>query len=293
MTTALRDMIHFAHGFDDESVSSVIDNYLVTEHQYASLPRRAKVFHPSGMGHPCLRKLQLEFLGVGVAKRTPTAKQEATFEFGHAVHDLVQKWTGFAGRLVGDWECKECHARREFCTVPDREGCPKPRDERGFHFWKYRELTTTDEDLGIYGHCDGIILLRTNGKMKPWILEAKSSNAKWFRERVREGGPLGGHRIQAHAYMYCWGIPRARILYVNKDSTEKVEFVVPFNKFLWLRLASRLRAVREANALKYLIARHEVKPSLGVCRSCFLSDVCWSTDKYERALKVAETGRVE
>lgn len=291
--TALKDMVRYAHDLDDESVCSVIDNYLVTDFQYASAPRKAKVFHPSGLGLPCLRRLQLDFLGVGVARRTPDAKGQSIFEFGHAVHDLVQRWTGFAGRLVGNWECKECHEVREFCTVPDREGCYNPRDERRWHFWKYRELNATDEALGIYGHCDGIVMLRTNGKMKPWILEAKSSNQRWFKERVRDGKPLYGHSIQAHAYMYCWGIPRARVLYINKDTCDKVEFPIRFNRFLWRRVCDRMSAVRDANALEYLIARHEVKAGIGVCRNCPLTDICWSTDKFARALKIAKTGRIE
>ena len=87
---------------------------------------------------------------------------------------------------------------------------PQPE---GVH--EYVELSFSNLEYRITGHCDGVLCWPNEA---PEILEIKTINDRGF-DRVNPwlgGKPKDDHVTQAQAYMWLSGLKRARILYVNK-----------------------------------------------------------------------------
>lgn len=305
MDASARTLFRSAHAekAGDETVASVLDEYLVTGIQHTKRVRKTHVFHPSSLGTPCDRALQLEYMGAGVVKDGVSAKLQTTFQFGSEIHKLLQEWLGRSGRLYGNWRCKDCRETREMCPIPAREGCARGEDDLGLHRWKFMEVPAVDGESHIMGTSDGLLLLHKKGKPKLFVLEAKSSNQKGFDAR-RKNGPDASHVLQCLAYMYCLGIDDGIVLYQCKNDSERIEYYVTWsdkfpedddgrtNREVWDAQLERLREIREAIEEKRLLSRYEDNRYYGACANCSLATVCWGTNRFAAIEQTAATGRI-
>lgn len=302
MDATTRALFRVAHADgSNETAISVLDGYLLTGAQHTKSVRKTRVFHPSSLGTPCDRALQLEYLGAGVVKSNPPPKLQITFSLGAEVHGLLQEWLGRSGRLYGNWRCKDCREVRELCSIPDRDGCSRGDDDLGLHRWKFMEVPALDGESHLAGTSDGLLLLYKGGHPKFFVLEAKSTNKKQFDRRKKEG-PDASHVLQCLAYMYCLGYDDGIVLYLCKDDSERLEFYVTWDgKFpeseetcreVWQQQLDRLREIREAIDERRLLSRHEDSRNFGVCMNCSLKEVCWGTNRFAAIEETAATGRI-
>jgi len=129
---------------------------------------------------------------------------------------------------------------------------------------KAREIPLEDTVLRIEGHADGIVALGS----KDYVLEIKSINEYGFIA-LRDAKPE--HKEQVNLYMHCLKIPRAFILYENKNRQEWKEYMIPFDTDLFKEQKCRIKVVEHA------LEEHVPPPKLtnkDGCRWCNFTDVC-------------------
>jgi hypothetical protein len=191
--------------------------------------------------------------------RDPALYENKTFpqqslwrmDVGTELHELVQRRLGSTGKLFGTWECSSwCNEKKciWYGFKPTVSLCPNdtPHKEN----WVYSEVLVVDEDYCIRGSTDGIVVLDT-GK---YVFEFKTINAQGFGALAE---PIEDHKRQALLYLYCLqnrsafvetirerDIERgdklmevfeaermpykgAIVVYMNKDTQEFKEYVVP------------------------------------------------------------------
>ena len=86
-------------------------------------------------------------------------------------------------------------------------------------------------DLDISGRCDGVFAT------EEWVLEIKSVGDSTFRSLIR---PKSDHIYQAHCYMWGLDIPRAQILYVNRNDGSLRKFDVFFENEVWEKIVTEI-----------------------------------------------------
>jgi len=123
------------------------------------------------------------------------------------------------------------------------------------------EVVARNDELGIGGSCDGVFTA------KGWILEIKSIGDSSFSSLVR---PIPEHVEQVHAYMVALRIPRAQLLYVNRNNGSRQRFRIFFSDKIWSKVLADIEEVEQA-------IENEQPPERKVdffCRSCKFSYVC-------------------
>lgn len=124
------------------------------------------------------------------------------------------------------------------------------------------EVSAKNEELSIGGSCDGVFYARG------WILEIKSIGNDGFTSLVR---PLPDHVEQIHAYMVALKIPRAQILYVNRNNGARQRFRVFFSEDIWKKVLADIDEVEKAIQAG---EPPERKVDYLMCRSCKFAYVC-------------------
>lgn len=280
----LKEMVKAAN--EERTAASVITHYLSTTRQAEDAERNrdrraTHVFHPSSLGSPCDRRLQFDFLGLRTHQDPHTAKLQATFDVGSAVHDAVHEWLGRAGILYGEWKCKDCRLHIPTGTIPSRAGCKV--NDKGKHRWKYVEIKIFDKRLMIGGSTDGVI---QTDRLR--VLEVKSCHKDKFKKLSRSNTPEDGHKVQGHAYAYGLGLDEIDVLYFSKNDSEWLSMIVPFDRRLWKEVEDRLFSIRDDIDSKALSIRAGHGPGMGICGWCPFNKVCWTTDSFSRVNKMIE-----
>lgn len=124
------------------------------------------------------------------------------------------------------------------------------------------EVSAKNDELFIGGSCDGVFAARG------WLLEIKSIGNDGFTSLVR---PLPDHVEQIHAYMVALKIPRAQLLYVNRNNGARQRFRVFFSEDIWKKILADIEEVE--NAIK-TEEPPERKVDFMMCRSCKFAYVC-------------------
>lgn len=172
--------------------------YEVDDSEYVSksVDRAHAHFHPSGDCLKCERLLYFERdESCGDISDVPDSKLQRIFKTGSALHAMVQSWF----RAWGDID--------------------------GFPTFVGNEVRIDDKTLNIGGYIDSVI--RFPDSDHDTIIEIKTINTVAF-QRLRE--PLVAHKMQVGCYMASTGIPEAIVLYIDKNSSDMVEFrVEPFD----------------------------------------------------------------
>ena len=124
------------------------------------------------------------------------------------------------------------------------------------------ESKAFDNNLSLYGSCDGVFV------EMDWILEIKTVGESGFRTLTR---PKTEHLWQVHCYMWCFDIPRAQILYMNRNSGKRRNFRVYFDLNIWEEIEGTINFVENCVALG---TPPEKEISSYSCRSCKFAYEC-------------------
>lgn len=168
---------------------------------------RMGIWHPSSAGY-CMRSTVMAFI-----KTPPTdgksKRLKEIFEFGHAVHDIVQRRMARLGEHV-----KRQGAHYEFVSeVP----CDFENDQ----------LFT---ELGIGGTPDGIIRIWNKYFEQRALLEIKSQSDEMHKKLAEQPGAWPKHLMQSHIYAYRHDLPIIFVFYLNKNNQRRA---IRTHKFEW------------------------------------------------------------
>ena len=201
------------------------------------------------------------------------------FQMGHSVHSMYQDdFLGQAGVLYGTW--KRWDDKKEKWEI-DRGFRPEGRG------WKYEEPRIRTK--GVTGQCDGILFL--DGRW--FVLEIKSSNDQAFRFRKKVKHE---HLRQAQIYANLGFVDFPEVepegivfLYVNKNTSEEKEFIVPRDTKMIEDVLQGLDTYARAVKTKSLPPRQCVRLNCKRANACPVKAHCFKTPAGEAGyLKVTE-----
>lgn len=245
----------------------------------------------------CPRKYVMERLGL----RMPSDfKVESNFytEIGKAVHFVAQNAIARTGKLWGFWSCPNPN-----CSNPDpRKFVSKkpnfmPERCRYCDLDKlcYEEIRLQDEEIGLRGHTDGIIVyksyssileIKTSGDDK--VTKLKSSSDEHVALLFQTEAPWYGYLHQASTYASLANLTFSQIpkvtcvdyLVFSRDNPKNVasfRLQVPGLDW-WREIRARIVMAQEAKQMLMLpmgFAKDEHDISvLPSCRWCLHKDVC-------------------
>lgn len=261
-----------------QSIARAIDNYLVEQAIERDRKRRAKrrkgekiTFPPYLVGR-CSRHAAYTLLGF---PDEPDSRVIKIAENGTSMHQRYQKVLAKMGYLV------------------------------------YPEYKIRDEELGIYGRTDGLVLL--DDVMA--ILELKSCGIYDFQQMAASGQPRSDYADQSMLYMHLIGVKRAIILVeciiTERKSHIKVappregefyatdfllEFHLEYDQEHATRIVNKIKRILELVDKGILPEREYSKDSFD-CRYCPFHNYCWmgaELSNEQKALLVRElTGDLE
>lgn len=165
-----------------------------------TMKRRRDCFHPSEITDSqfCPRAWMLGARNPLLYLNKPTtAQRQWRLDVGKVVHALVQQRLGESGKLFGTWRCTRwCLDERcmHYGFKPTCSKCPKGTPAK--ESWEYLEVSVDDDELGVHGHTDAILLLSA-GK---YVVEFKTMQSRTFALLAE---PLEAHKEQALWYLDC------------------------------------------------------------------------------------------
>jgi len=199
------------------------------------------------------------------------------FHVGDAIHAGVQYWLGVRGLLWGKWECPWCHAvsvdgfmpRRLVSDINDDQmydaapcaRCNGQNLREKTIKWRYVEPWSGNKEWGLEGNCDGILVVKYQGRTIVAVLEIKSINENGYREKYNGPLPQEGHIKQASQYVWALSqehgwlaeLQHIYFIYVNKNAVRDwKEFLVQSDPLIMTELQAKMRAVIEAREQRTL-----------------------------------------
>lgn len=126
------------------------------------------------------------------------------------------------------------------------------------------ELKIRIESLHVAGSMDGLF------KNEDWVLEIKSIGESSYLSLTK---PKIEHVWQVHLYMFAVDVPRAQLLYVNRNNGSKKMFRVNFSPDTWREITELLREVEGH------VERNEPPDRIDVayvCRQCKFHKHCYA-----------------
>jgi hypothetical protein len=178
-----------------------------------------------------------------------------TFAIGTALHYAMQNlMLSKTSVLEGMWRCEKCgHLYGDMpykdhlkpAQIASRISCPAKCDKCKHDTFKFEEYFFVDEELGLQGHCDGLLNMPALSD-EPVLFELKSiaQSQTW---KIRDT-PIIDHVIQVHGYMMLSGLSKAIVLYWVKGvhgMPALKEFVVERDDDLVATLTEALRQRKE------------------------------------------------
>jgi len=262
----------------------------------------------SSLHKMCPRLIFYARSGRAKVKETFDGKKLFVFAIGTGFHAAVQETLlPRTNILKGWWTCPKCArihhgaahhqtvlgaaiVRPDACDgcgfIPEHSECPKPHVCLGRCrcAFEYVEVSFRNDALRCTGHCDGILQWEDGVEE---ILEVKSIGTSQYGFPAvdpNEGRPpKWDHVVQAHFYMKCYGIRRARIVYVSKGdvplSDAIHEHVVRFDESVWEGIEDVLHTcARELDAPSKRAPKRPARCDGATCdmaRFCPAKGICW------------------
>lgn len=160
------------------------------------------------------------------------------------------------------------------------------RDLRAAGFKVNRgKKANTFEDFGgaFQGHSDGIIS-RLIESGKSHVLECKSANDKNFKEMKTKGVESNPkYEAQAHLYPGYLGFDRTFFVVENKETSERIQERVKFDKGKFDMLREKARLIIEAKEPPRGISDN---PAWWSCKLCPLNDENWCRREWRKESNV-------
>ena len=268
--------------------------------------RRRKEFHPSSAPICPLRLAHENF----VLPDDPTVyfsfAQSYYLSVGTMMHELVQKWLGLSGKIVGNWTCISCSPKvaYRFCISP--KTCRKC----GGSVFEYHELGGKDD--GVAWHCDGVFKL--GGEY--YVIDYKTTSAYQIEQHRKEGGvfPYYSNLFQLETYIplleqkYQIKIAGWMLVYISRDKPNNIKYGVEvvgedITEVKRERLEARLERFKKAYSLALKVRESPVKifkraietklcpdretyqEKIRGFAPCYFEDVCWSKTKLNKTIK--------
>lgn len=197
---------------------------------YAPAPRAGRKIHPSTLRSDCTRRIVYELSGVRPTDRPHIEpKTQRTFDTGTFWHTYLQSKLLESGRLVR------------------------------------MEVPVVSEELMINGRADGLLEFTVAATEVLVLLEIKTINSYGFG---RLSGPMEHHLFQASIYATILGVKKILFLYVNKDTSELKEYLVPVD------LEMFNEAVEIITEIKEYLAAEELPDRVCDARTCKRAQGC-------------------
>jgi hypothetical protein len=220
---------------------SVAINALLEEH--VSLEATRGYLGASAVGHPCMRKVQFDWL----CDPVHPLRLRDIFDRGHFF---------------------EAQSRAHF-------------EQARFRFAEKDRLEFTALDGWLRGHADGIFLdgPRLPGVGYPCLWEHKAVNAKGWRGLERDGleKQYAAYLAQIGLYQHHLAVDRhpAIMTVVNADTCERVHLLVPYDVERTEAWISRAQTIINATRAGELLPRLTDNPDDFRCRLCGHRERCW------------------
>lgn len=200
-TPTLRSIEDIRGGVDLEKVVNLGMLYeLGVDNNHDETHARMGVWHPSSVDM-CKRRQVMLYTRVAMTD-LPAVRLKEIFEFGHMVHELVQR----------RFEKLAPHAKRY-----------------GLHYEFEREVKFDESkdqlflEFHIAGTADGILRIWNSLFEQRSVLEAKSQGTDRHDDMLKLKTPAWPkHLKQAHLYAYRFDIPLIYTFYLNKNNCKRV-----------------------------------------------------------------------
>lgn len=255
------------------SFIKLIDSYLKHRKKFnnfsMSIKRNALIgFHPSSIGHDCPRKMgfnllyELNFLrkstldecNLSIAQYN--SDMQFTFDVGHVIHGLIQY------SYLSDIKDLDYSVENPIVNLYEK-------------YW-------------IAGTNDIEIILQDS---KKWVVDIKTANLMSFNNIKSASDIDDGYLIQLNIYMYGRRIPRAILLYVNKNTNrpKMKEFFYEYDRDLVLPFLKKALYVK-----KWLLTSLEIdilpecKRLTGRYKTCQFSSICFRIKESKNLYKLTK-----
>ena len=248
----------------------------------ADIKRRDSELHPSSLPICPLRESYNRHLRPTDFPVYNTFGQDYFLNVGTLTHEILQRWVGASGKIVGNWSCAACKAKYPFCTRP--AGCKKC----GGDSLNYHELGGKDGNVS--WHTDGLFL-----KSNKYILfDYKTTGEKQLIDHEKTGKvfPYSANCFQLEAYVpliarkYNISIDYYALVYISRSRPNAPNghyiHVQEVNESLVEKWAERLERFKEAHALALQVNEKPVQ----VFREAMRTKICEDEEFYKSKVHV-------
>lgn len=221
-------------------VTEILNDFLIKKSSQ-HYPR-TRVIRPSSIAD-CTRKIVCDILGF-LPPEPIEPRRQRIFDNGDSVHTRYLKYylprMGIAAKIL----------------AADRKGKQKVKD--------FIEVSLKEDDYWIKCRPDAVIINRKDNN-RYYVLEVKSMRSDLFDALEY---PDANYIQQVHLYMFVTKVPRAIILYENKDTQDIKEFVIEQDDALLEKILAKIRSIQ-----KYVVdyinnKKLPEKCSRGYCYAC-------------------------
>jgi hypothetical protein len=223
--------------------ASVAINALLEAGARADAEATRNYLGASAVGHPCLRKVQFDWMCDPIH---PTRLRDI-FARGHFFEE---------------------QSRQHFARA-------------GFAFADKDQLEFKVLDGWLRGHADGIFLSGPEipGGGYPCLWEHKAVNAKGWRSLERDGlaKSYPQYAAQIALYQLYLGVDKNPAIFtcLNADTCDRLHVLVPFDAELAETVTARATAIIKATQVGELLPRFTDDPNNWRCRLCGHRERCW------------------
>lgn len=209
---------------------------------------------------------------------------------GTNVHEIVQKWMGFTGNVLGDWQCTNSKCERGVCT---NSKCKDSKCTNHEHYYVVRKVGNLCKKCGepmqyhelevesgiITGHVDCIVRV---GEDEYWANDYKTTSVEKINE-IKSPSINYLYQIMAYAHIlrkeYDINIVGYSVFYITRDKcTVFKEFPYEFDS------TARAKAAKiiEQETVKYEAAKRS--NASNVVSHAIQAKPCKSAEHYERLM---------
>lgn len=280
----------------DEFHPSQLKDFCAHEAHYLHVDRKRYAGDPKVDGHTAAAKRLIAFMG----SRTLDPDKYPKMGVGTATHAMLQYYGGLIGELLGRWRCTHCGWETPLdeeipmptALVQDTFGnystvaaeCPECKANLNSHDWPwiYLEPHFLLPEFNAKGQCDGV---RATKGLRG-IVEFKTIKSTGYDEKYGTL-PLDEHVLQVNCYAYALKADFVDIIYINKDTAETKEFILPAQPEILIPMFARLRVAklaRETGKRPDMLWRVCNKITDSRAQKCAFAELCFGRKRPLNAL---------
>jgi hypothetical protein len=235
--------IDFSYVEASAAPASIAINAVLEAGARADAERTRHYLGASAVGHPCLRKVQFDWMCDPVH---PTR-----------IRDIFGRGHFFEAQTRGHFE------------------------KAGFRFADKDRLEFEALDGWLRGHADGVFLSGPDipGVTYPCLWEHKAISTKGWRSLERDGlaKAYPQYAAQVTLYQLHLGVDHHPAVFTatNADTCERLHILIPFDGEFAATMIKRVQLIVEATKRGELLSRMTDDPTNWRCRLCGHRERCW------------------